>query len=57
MLSSRSAQNSNTLASHANRMVGSDNVTAVQHIKNLGVYLDSHLDMTTQVSRTISTCS
>ena len=37
--------------------VGSDYVTAVRHVKNLGVYLDSHLDMTTQVSRTISTCS
>ena len=34
--------------------VGSDHVTAVRH---LGVYLDRHLDMTTQVSRTISTCS
>ena len=32
-------------------------VTAVRHVKNLGVYLDRHLDMTTQVSRTISTCS
>ena len=37
--------------------VGSDYVTAVHHVKNLGVYLDRHLDMTTQVSRTISTCS
>ena len=37
--------------------VGSDYVTAVRHVKNLGVYLDRHLDMTTQVSRTISTCS
>ena len=37
--------------------VGSDYVTAVRHVKNLGVYLDRHLDVTTQVSRTISTCS
>ena len=37
--------------------VSSDYVTAVRHVKNLGVYLDRHLDMTTQVSRTISTCS
>ena len=37
--------------------VGSDHVTAVRHVKHLGVYLDRHLDMTTQVSRTISTCS
>ncbi len=37
--------------------VGSDYVTAVHHVKNLGVYFDRHLDMTTQVSRTISTCS
>ena len=37
--------------------VGSDYVTAVRHVKNRGVYLDRHLDMTTQVSRTISTCS
>ena len=37
--------------------VGSDYVTAVRHVKNLGVYLDRHLDMTTQVHRTISTCS
>ena len=37
--------------------VGSDYVAAVRHVKNIGVYLDSHLDMTTQVSRTISTCS
>ena len=37
--------------------VGSDYVTAVRHVKNLGVYLDRHLDMTTRVSRTISTCS
>ena len=37
--------------------VGSDYVTAVHHVINLGVYLDRHLDMTTQVSRTISTCS
>ena len=37
--------------------VGSDYVTAVRHVKNIGVYLDRHLDMTTQVSRTIITCS
>ena len=39
--------------------VGSHYVTAVRHVKNQGVYayLDRHLDMTTQVSRTISTCS
>ena len=39
---------------HGRVRVGSDYVTAVRHVKNLGVYLDSHLDMTTQVSRTIS---
>ena len=33
--------------------VGSDHVTAVHHVKHLGVYLDRHFDMTTQVSRTI----
>ena len=37
--------------------VGSDYVTAVLHVNNIGVYLDRHLDMTTQVSRTTSTCS
>ena len=34
--------------------VGSDYVTVVRHFKNLGVYLDRHLDMSTQVSRTCS---
>ncbi len=37
--------------------VGSDYVTAVRHVTNIGVYLDKHLDMRTQVSRTISTYS
>ena len=34
--------------------VGSDYVTTVHHVKNIGVYLDRHLDVTTHVSRTIS---
>ena len=37
--------------------VGSDYVTAVLKVRNIGVNLDKHLDLTTQVSRTISTCS
>ena len=37
--------------------VGTDEVSAAECVRNLGVYLDRHLDMTVQVSCTISTCS
>ena len=35
--------------------VGTDEVSAAKHVRNLSVYLDRHLDM--QASRTISTYS
>ena len=37
--------------------VDTDYVTAVLQVRNIGVNLDRHLDLTTQVSRTISTSS
>jgi len=37
--------------------IGSEVIYAAECVKDLGVYLNKHLDMTAQTSRTISTCS
>lgn len=37
--------------------VGTDEVSAAEHVRNIDIYLDEHHYMTVQVSHTISTCS
>ena len=37
-------------------MVGSDAVLSVRSVRDLGIYIDADLSMSTHVSRTVSTC-
>ena len=37
--------------------IGDDTVTAATAVRNLGVYFDHHLDMSSQISHVISACS
>jgi hypothetical protein len=36
--------------------VGCDVVTPVRHVRDLGIYIDSNVTMTTHISRTVSSC-